>query len=154
MIHRFGRISSKSLVAGDIACDHAAGTYHRILTDHHPTEDRATGPDRRPATDPGFKQFPVVRLLRTAVGTGRPRVPVVGEHHSVANEDLVFDRYPFANESVAGNLAARSDAGSLLDFHEAPDPCLVANFAAVKIDETMQAHIPAKPDIGSNPEVV
>ena len=70
----------------------------------------------------------------------RPGITVVDERHIVADEHLVLDRHSFANEGVAGDLAAVANPGALLNFHKGPDLHFVANFAAVEIGETIDAH--------------
>ena len=154
MIHRFRRISSKSLVAGNIAGHDAAGADDRMFADDQSAEDRTTRSDRRPTADPRFEQFPVSLPLRLTIATRRARIAVIGKHHPVADEYLVLDGHSLANKRVAGDLAACADPDSLLDFHEATDASLIADFAAVEIHESMQPHIPAQADVGCDPQAI
>jgi hypothetical protein len=54
---------------------------------------------------------------------------------------------------VAGDLAALSDVGILLDLDESPDFCLVADFAAVQVDELGKFYVLPKLYIGSDADV-
>jgi hypothetical protein len=53
----------------------------------------------------------------------------------VADEDLVLDVDPLTDEGVRRNLAARSDRRVLLDLDERTDLRLIADRAAVEVDE-------------------
>ena len=53
----------------------------------------------------------------------------------MADEDLILERDARADERVAGNLAAPADARAALDFDEGADARLVADLAAIKVDE-------------------
>jgi hypothetical protein len=55
---------------------------------------------------------------------------------------------------VAANLAMVPDRSPFLNFHEGPDLGLVANFATIKVDESMHAHISAKGHVRRNPAVI
>src|SRR5690606_13698658 len=72
---------------------------------------------------------------------------VVGEHHAVADEDLVLHDHALAHEAVRGDLAARADRGVLLDLDEGPDPGVVADRAAVEVHErrVRDPHVLAEP---------
>lgn len=39
----------------------------------------------------------------------------------MADKDFIFERYTFANESMAGNLAATANDRTLLDFDKGAD---------------------------------
>ncbi len=53
----------------------------------------------------------------------------------MADEDVVLDGHPFTDEGVAGDLAVAADCGVLLDFNEGADLGVVADRAAVEVDE-------------------
>ena len=53
----------------------------------------------------------------------------------MADKDSVFDRYAFANEGMARNLAVVPHLCVLLNLHERADLRVVANLATVQVDE-------------------
>ena len=100
---------------------------------------------------------------RTCVGTTAPvalglqpsirggaRPAVVDEHHAVTDEHVVLDRHAFADEGVRRNLAAATDDRVLLNLDEGADLRVVADPAAVEIDERRveDRHAGSKDDIG------
>ena len=62
-------------------------------------------------------------------------ITVVDESDIVADENFILQSYAFANEGVAGNLAAVADFDSFLNLHKGANLHVIANFATVKIDE-------------------
>ena len=71
------------------------------------------------------------------------RVQVVDEHHAVTDEHFILDRHPFANERVARNLAVRANHRVFLNLHERPDARIVADAAAIQIDEGIYPDVPS-----------
>src|SRR5260370_42232562 len=69
-------------------------------------------------------------------------------------EHTVFDAYPLANKSVAGNLAAPSHTCVLLDFNEGADLCYVSCLGTIEVDESGEFDIVAKPDVGRDAQEV
>ena len=53
----------------------------------------------------------------------------------MADEHLVFDGDPFADEAVGGNLAPFPDPGAFLDLDEGADPAVAADGAAIEIHQ-------------------
>jgi hypothetical protein len=110
-------------------------------TDDGPRPDRDTGEDGRIAADRGaladrgVNLSPVLLRLQSAVAPRGSRVEVVGEHHAVADEDLVLDGDPGANERVRGDLASPADPRILLNFDECADLRGLADVAPVQIDQ-------------------
>jgi hypothetical protein len=78
--------------------------------------------------------LPVGLSLQPAI-LGCPRVQVIDEHDSVAHEYVVFDRDPFADESVRRNLAAFAYRRIFLHLDEGSDLGIVAHCASIKIDQ-------------------
>jgi hypothetical protein len=66
----------------------------------------------------------------------------------VADENFIFQRHAFADESVTGNFAAVANFGPFLDFHEGADLYFIANLATVKIRERKNSDVLAQFDIG------
>ena len=60
---------------------------------------------------------------------------IVDERHAVTDEDVVFDGDAFANKGMAGNLAIAADGGILLDLDECANLGVIADLAAVQVDE-------------------
>src|SRR5215203_4364242 len=128
-----------------------AFAYHSSLVTYHSKNSRrvagddgaggdASGDDRAAADDGRFER-PVLLGLRRPVGARGARPTVVGEHHAVADEDLVFERHALADEGVARNLAARAHPHALLDLDEGADARLVADAAAVEVDEGVDFNV-------------
>src|SRR5436190_17807961 len=72
---------------------------------------------------------------------GGSREFVVYEHHSVADEDVIFDGHAFAQKTVARDLATPADLHALLYLDKRPDPRLVPDLAPVSVDEREYPHI-------------
>ena len=72
----------------------------------------------------------------------------------MTDEHFVFDINAFTNKSVAGNLAAFTDGGVFLDFNERANFRVVANLAAVQIDELGKADAVSQFHIRSNADEV
>jgi len=53
----------------------------------------------------------------------------------MADEDAILDHHTLTDERVARDLAAAAHLGVLLDLHERSDLGLVADVAAIQIDE-------------------
>lgn len=141
-------------IAGDdgmrwhIFCDDAAGTDQRTLTNGDAAEDRGVRTDRGTLLYQGFDAGPVCVCLQTAGGGRRAGEEVVGEHDTMTDENLVFDRHAFADETMRGDFAAASDLRSLLNFDKGPDLGLVANFATVEIRECENTNVLSEFDVG------
>jgi hypothetical protein len=71
----------------------------------------------------------------------------------VADEDVVLNRYPFADKGMTRDLAPFSDAGALLDFDEYSDLRFIADFAPVKVDEPCELHTSSQFDIRSYTQI-
>lgn len=65
----------------------------------------------------------------------------------MADENLVFNRYTFANEGVARNFDGPADRGILLNLNERADLGIIANRAAVEIYKREYSDIFAESDI-------
>ena len=63
---------------------------------------------------------------------------------------MVFDRDAFADEGVAGDLAAAADAGVLLDLDKGADLRLVTDLAAVQIEEVAEPDVASQLDVRRN----
>jgi hypothetical protein len=101
------------------------------------TPQRITAP--LPIDAPRFTTMGTIVQSASDVGAPWPAVargmPIVDEHHAVADEDLVLDRHAFADERMRFDLAARADRHALLDLDERADAAAVAHRAAVQVDE-------------------
>src|SRR4029450_11236676 len=115
--------------------DDAAGADDGVLADDDLRENRGTRSDRRPPPDERRFNGPVGLGLQRAAGRRRPRKRVVDERDAVADEHLILDRDAGADERVARDLAAPADRGVTLDLDERSDLRVVADRAAVEIDE-------------------
>jgi len=75
---------------------------------------------------------------------------IVDKDHAVADENGVFDGDAFAEEGVARDFAMGADFHAFLNFHESANLGVVADFAAVEIDEGKDLDMVADFDIGSD----
>jgi hypothetical protein len=65
-------------------------------------------------------------------------------------KDTILDPDTFADKSVAGNLAASSDARVLLDLDESADFSVVSDLATIQVDKPGKLDIVAKLDVRSD----
>ncbi len=79
--------------------------------------------------------FPILFGLQRSVFRCGPGVSIVDERHAVAYEDVVFDQHTFADKAVARDLAVLPYLRVLLNLDERADLGLVANLAAIQVDE-------------------
>jgi hypothetical protein len=92
--------------------------------------------------------------LKLLSGIRRTWIAVINKHYSVPYEDVGFYSYPFANKGVATNFAIVSDFCAFLDFNECSNPSRITDFAAVKVNKSVNLHIPAEADIRFNPAII
>src|SRR5712692_9185027 len=118
-----------------VSGNHAACAYDGIFPNRDVRQDRASRPDRSAFLHERLFDLPVCFGLELAAVCGSAGIDVIDESDVVANKNVVFDVYAFTYKGVAGNLAALADFCVLLDFDERADLRLVADFAAVQVDE-------------------
>ena len=106
-----------------------------IVTPHRIT---APLPDRSAAFHARRRHRPV-RLRLQPTARGRARIPVVDEHNPVSYKYFRLKDHSLAEKTVRGDFASRADGRVLLDFHERADSRLVADRAAVEVDEVRLA---------------
>jgi hypothetical protein len=53
----------------------------------------------------------------------------------VTDENVIFDRDPFTDEAMAGNLTVLTDCGIFLNLYECPDLGVVAYLATVEVNK-------------------
>src|SRR5215204_3172805 len=135
------RVAGDDGAGGDASGDDRAGADDGARADFESAEDGGVAADGGAAADDRVFERPVRLGLRRAVGARGARPTVVGEHHAVADEDLVFERHALADEGVARNLAARAHPHALLYLDEGADARLVADAAAVEVDEGVELNV-------------
>src|SRR5207237_1285299 len=135
-------------VVWDVARHDGARADQGMGADGNAAEDDRSGPDGRAALDAGRDDRPVGVALQAA-GGGRARVAVVDEEDAMTDADLVLDGDAFADEAVRGDFAASANAGVFLDLDEGADLGVVADGAAVEVDEgsVVDLHPLAKLDV-------
>ena len=69
-------------------------------------------------------------------------------------ENPGFDGYPFTNERVAADLTIIPDLGAFLNFNKCAYPSLIADFAPVKIDESINPHVSTELHVRRDPAIV
>jgi hypothetical protein len=92
--------------------------------------------------------------LQPAYRVGCTRKTIIDKGYAVTNEDAGFEGDAFTNKGVAANLAMVPDRGPFLNFHESADLGLVADFATIKVDESVDAHVSTKGHVRRNPAVI
>jgi hypothetical protein len=101
----------------DIFGNDSAGAHKGSGSDGDSPHDDRPGADGRSAANAGWNALPIRVGLQFSVDSS-VGIEVVDEHHAVADEDFILDRYTFADEGVAGDFAALPDDGILLDFYK------------------------------------
>src|SRR5205085_1647086 len=143
-------------IAGDARAGGNIFSYYRARADYRAlayldaAEDGRVRADGCAASDDCRFELPVFFGLGRTVGACGARASVVDEHDAVADEDFIFDADALADEGVARNLAARTHAHALLDFDEGADARLVADAAAVEVDEAVDSNVAAQDNVRSD----
>jgi hypothetical protein len=68
-------------------------------------------------------------------------VPIVDEHHAMADENFVFDRDPGTYERVTRDLAALADMRVALNLDERAQLRRVSDAASVKVYERPELYV-------------
>ena len=68
----------------------------------------------------------------------------------MTDKDFGFNRDPFTNEGMTGDLATVSNFGPFLDFDERPYTRVVVNLAAVKIHKCVNRNVATEFYVGRN----
>src|SRR5262249_55476513 len=84
-------------------------SHKRVLADDYVGQDRASRSNRGAFFYQGRLHFPVAFRLQLSVPNRCAGVAVIDKRDAVADKHVIFDRYTFADECVAGNLAVVSD---------------------------------------------
>ena len=63
------------------------------------------------------------------------------------NEDIVLDGYAFAYKGMAGDLAVFAYGGVFLDFYKGANLGVIADGAAVEVDEVGELYVMAEFDV-------
>src|SRR5580765_5407350 len=143
-----GRVPGDDRAGGHVVRHHAARPDDGVLADLDAAQDGRARSDRRAAADDGRHDFPVAIRLELAGRRHGPGIEVVGEDDAVADKDVIFQLDAFADERVARDLDAAADLGAALDLDKRADSRLVANLAAVEVDELEDRDVLAEPDVG------
>ena len=147
-LHDAGRVAGDDGPGGNVLGDNATGADEGAFADCDAAKQGGIGADRGSAFHQCGEALPVCFGLQAAANIGSAGEEVVGEHHAVADEDLILQGDTLADEGVARNLAAVANLGSLLNLNEGANLDLVANLAAIEIGEAEDADIAAKLDGG------
>jgi hypothetical protein len=62
-------------------------------------------------------------------------VPIICEHHSVSNENLIRDMDPFANKRMRRYLASLTNDRATLDLNKGTHTRVISDSAAIEIHE-------------------
>src|SRR5262249_19371163 len=63
------------------------------------------------------------------------RIEIVGEHHAVSDEHIVFERDSIAEKRMTLDHAVTPDDGAACDLDERPDERVIADLAPEHVDE-------------------
>ena len=148
-----GRVAGHDMTGGDVFGDHGAGANQRSRADGDTAQNGCPAADRCTSAHAGGDHFPISFSLRQPIRC-RSRVRIVDEHDPMTHEDFVLDRDAFADEGMAGDFAAGADDRVLLNLHKRADATLVADPAAVEINETMDRDVFSQPNVGRDPQSV
>lgn len=132
----------------------AYSTDHGIFSNSYSTQQGRTRTDCCPLLYHGTLANPVRFRLKLPGGINRPRIAIVDEGDTMANEDPGLDLDTLADKGVAANLATIANLRSLLDFNECANCCFIANLAAVKVHEPVNSYVATKLHIRSNALVI
>lgn len=128
--------------------DHTACPNDGLLANGHATQDRGIAANGCATLDQCRDALPVVLRLQVPLFCYRPRVSIVDEHHSVADEDAVFNSHTLTNKGMAGNLHPAADSRPFLDLDKGTNLALVTNFTAIQVDVGINLDISAQFHIG------
>ena len=132
---KFCRIAGDDGVVGHVLGDHAARAHDGVISYRNFAQNRGARADRSAFAHHGIFHFPVRFGLQFAFRGSGPRVGIVDKGHAMADEDVVFNVYAFADERVAGNFAAPANARIFLNLDKRPDLGFVSDFASIHVDE-------------------
>lgn len=146
-------VADHHVARGYVLGNDGAGANQGLSPDGDAAHDDRAAADACPPTNSRRHHFPVLFDLRPSAGRG-PRIGIVDEHDSVTHEDFILDRHALADKSVAGDFAAGADDRVFLNLDKRPDPTLVADRAAVEINEAVDRDVFSQPHVGCDPETV
>src|ERR1035437_4795209 len=131
-----GRISGNDAVRRHVLGHHTSRTYNCIFAHRNLGEYGRAGTDRGSLLDDCPLHGPVALGLERPLSARGTGIRVVDEHHAMTDENAVFDGHAFANERVAGDLAALSYFRVLLNLDKRADFRIIADFTTVQINES------------------
>src|SRR5438309_830497 len=102
-------------------CHYCSSPDHSSLAHGDSTENDGPASDGRSRPNQGGFEFPVGVGLEFAFCGYCSGKTIVDEHHSMTDKHSVLNGYPFANERVRRNLAARTHLCAFLDLYESTD---------------------------------
>src|SRR5581483_7742072 len=130
-----GRIAAHERVGWDVTRHHAARRDQGALADRDPAYDRGVGPDARAPLDERWHDVPLAGLEQLPSRVDCPRVAIVGETHVGTDEGALLDGHARGNEGERFDLHVPGEPRATLDFDERGDPAVVADEAAIEIDQ-------------------
>lgn len=128
--------------------DYTASADNCIFADRHAANDGGVAADRGTALNERGDAGPICFGLQFSGLCCRARVPVVGEHYPVANEDAVLYSHASTNKAVTRYLDTSTYLDALCDLYECADLGFVANLAPIEVREGIYFYIAAQYHIG------
>src|SRR5690242_5713062 len=121
-----------------VARDHAPGPDQRPGPDPNAAHDRGVGAIARPRLDNGRDDLPVAgpaSAKQVAFGVDGGRVAIVGEADVWPDEGAILDGHAARDERERFHLYGPAKRHATLDLHKRRDLALIANRAAVQVDQ-------------------
>src|SRR2546429_652397 len=138
---RGGGVSDDRRSGRHVFGNNRAGADHCAFANRHAAKNCGAAADTRVPLYDGGNHQPVTRGLPGSISIGGAWNLVINKSDAVSNEDFVFDRHTFADETMTRDFAVAPDTCPLLDFDECSNAGAVADFAAVKIYKMIDDHI-------------
>ena len=140
-------IARHSRIRRDVFGDNTAGPNNGVFADSDAAQQRCARTDGSAALNQRSLAIPIFFGLEFSQGARCSWVAIIDKRDPVSDEYLGLDGYAFANERMTRDLATSSDSRALLNLDKRADPCLVANLAAIKVDEGKDLDVATEPDV-------
>ena len=98
---RRGWIADDGRIGWNIFGNHCARAHDCSFTDRYAAQNGRSATDTGSALDDREDWLPIVISLQFALSVGRPGNFIIDEDDAMADEDFIFERHAFADETVA-----------------------------------------------------
>ena len=137
------RISGPDLAWWNVAGNYAAGADKGAFTDGNATQNGSIAADTGLGVDDRFHEtvFPIGFRFKPISGGDGLWPVIIDKHDTVSDKAVVFYVDTFTDERMRGYFAVTADRSIFLNFNKSADPGIVADPAAVQIDEIGQEYV-------------